>query len=271
MKWLGLTSAALLIAFSAPACAEPRVVCTFVQEVGASEPLIREGQDCDKRISPASTFKVAISLMGFDSGVLSSPDEPELPFEKGYVGWRPEWRQTTTPKRWMRYSVVWFSQRITEQIGAERFAAYVDAFSYGNEDVSGDKGKTNGLTHAWLSSSLQISPAEQVAFLTHMVSGELPVSARAVEETKILMENRDRFAGWHVYGKTGSGLPFGGNGALLKEQPFGWYVGWAEKDNRRVVFARLTRFDERPKGGSPGGMTRDGLMAELFAKNGPLN
>ncbi|WP_373369869.1 penicillin-binding transpeptidase domain-containing protein, partial [Klebsiella aerogenes] len=31
-------------------------------------------------------------------------------------------------------------------------------FEYGNQDVSGDSGKHNGLTQSWLMSSLTISP-----------------------------------------------------------------------------------------------------------------
>lgn len=147
-------------------------------------------------------------------------------------------------------------------------AAYVDAFDYGNEDVSGDKGKGNGLTNAWLSSSLQISPMEQVGFLTRMIEGRLPVSAAAAAYAKDLMDNGEQGGGWHVYGKTGAGMPFGPDGALLEGQPFGWYVGWAERGAQRIVFARLIRFSDRPNG-SPGAIAREGVMRELFTADGP--
>ncbi|ASX27927.1 hypothetical protein BA173_03570 [Rickettsia sp. MEAM1 (Bemisia tabaci)] len=52
-------------------------------------------------------------------------------------------------------------------------------FSYGNQDTSGDKGKNNGLTNAWLSSSLEISPEEQIAFLQKLAADQLPVSLKA--------------------------------------------------------------------------------------------
>lgn len=261
--------AATLMPLALPAAAEERVVCTLALEVGSSEPLVQEGR-CDERISSASTFKIAISLMAFDSGVFTASDQPEWPFKEGYADWNPKWRQATTPASWMRDSVVWFSQRTTEKIGAERFSAYVDAFDYGNEDVSGDKGKANGLTNAWLSSSLQISPAEQVAFLTRMLEGKLPVDPATVEHTKKLVELGEEPSGWHIYGKTGAGMPFGEDGELLKGQPFGWYVGWAEKDDRKVVFARLVRFSARPES-SPGLITREGLLEELFEPAGSLN
>src|SRR5690606_12726087 len=101
---------------------------------------------------------------------------------EGYADWRPEWRQPATPAHWMRESVVWYSQQVTLRLGAERFAAYVAAFGYGNGDVSGDPGRGNGLTHAWLGASLEISPAEQVAFLRALIGHDLPVSAAAVAQ-----------------------------------------------------------------------------------------
>lgn len=262
-------AAASLLALALPAAAKERIVCTLAVEVGSSTPLMQNGS-CNERISAASTFKIAISLMAFDSRVYTSPNEPEWPFKEGYADWNPKWRQATTPSSWMRDSVVWFSQHATEKLGTELFAAYVEAFDYGNKDVSGDKGKGNGLTNAWLSSSLQISPTEQVAFLTRMIEGKLPLDPVAVEQTKKLLTFGDQPGGWHIYGKTGAGMPFGDDGELLKGQPFGWYVGWAEKDDRRVVFARLVRFSERPET-TPAMIARAGLLKSLFEVGGVLN
>lgn len=259
----------VLMALPLPAAAEQRVVCTLAVDVETSEPLIEDGS-CNERISSASTFKIAISLMAFDSGIFTASDQPEWPFQEGYADWNPKWRQSTKPETWMRDSVVWFSQRATEKMGQDQFAAYVQAFEYGNQDVSGDPDKQNGLTTAWLSSSLQISPAEQVAFLTRMIEGKLPVKALAVEQTKTLLEFDEHPNGWRIYGKMGAGLPFGGDGKLLKRQPFGWYVGWAEKENRTVAFARLIRFSERPDM-TPGFLARKGLVDALFNSSGPLD
>lgn len=263
-----LFAAASMMALTLQAAAKERVVCTVAWEIGAQVAVLNDGQ-CDARISPASTFKIAISLMGFDSGILTSSDTPEWPFKEGYIDWRAEWKQSTRPESWLRYSVIWYSQQITQTLGHDRFASYVQKFGYGNEDISGNKGKHNGLTHAWLSSSLQISPTEQVGFLMRMLEGQLPVSTFAVSSTTAIMEHHSQPDGWDSYGKTGAGLPFGEDGELVKGQPFGWYVGWLEKGGRKVVFARLVQFDERP-GRVPGLIARDGLMEELFSPEGPL-
>lgn len=261
--------AAFLMTLASPLAAQGRIVCTVAVELGSAAPLVRDGA-CAERISSASTFKIAISLMGFDSGIFTAPDAPEWPFREGYADWNPKWRQATTPATWMRDSVVWYSQQATTRLGARRFEKYVHDFAYGNQDVSGDAGKDNGLTRAWLSSSLQISPDEQVAFLMRMIEGELPVSSDAVQQTRTLLHLGAQPGGWQVYGKTGAGLPIGTDGALLRGQPFGWYVGWAERESRTVVFARLMRFDARPN--VPAGFqARDSLLTDLFGADGILN
>lgn len=267
MRRLLLSLLAAQAVLATPALAEGRIVCTLIEErVGpaadAPRVLVQEG-DCDLRYSPASTFKIAISLMGFDAGVLTSPSAPELPYRDGYVDWREAWKQPADPARWMTESVVWYSQQVTARLGPERFADYVDAFDYGNRNLSGMQGEGSGLTTAWLSSSLAISGAEQVAFLQRMLAGELPVSEAAVSQTAEILDYGMRPGGWHVRGKTGSGLPREKNGSLMWGQPFGWFVGWAERDGRTVVFARLVQETDKPDRPS-GPKTRDALFAEYF-------
>ncbi len=55
--------------------------------------------------------------------------------------------------------------------------------------------------------------------------------------------------GWTVHGKTGSSVERDAQGKIDRSRQFGWYVGWAEKDGKQVVFARLNRNAERQKGG----------------------
>ncbi len=162
--------------------AHARDVCALVIDAASGATLVSRGS-CVRRVTPASTFKIAISLMGYDSGFLIDEHDPALPFHKGYPDWIPAWRHTADPTRWIADSVVWYSQQVTRFLGEERFARYTREFQYGNADVSGDPGKHNGLKHAWLSSSLQISPKEQVTFLRNVVLRRLPVSERAFDMT----------------------------------------------------------------------------------------
>jgi beta-lactamase class D len=145
----------------------------------------------------------------------------------------------------------------------------VRAFHYGNADVSGDPGKNNGLTNAWLGSSLEISPLEQLEFLRKVVGNELPVSAHAHEMTRTLIEIGPQPGGWHVYGKTGAGPSRNSDGTRVVGQPWGWFVGWAVKGDRTIVFARLTRDTERPAV-SPGRAAREAVLRDLFSTPGGI-
>lgn len=225
-------------AFAAPAC-------TLVVDQTTGRALARSGDACATRSSPASTFKIALSLMGFDAGILQDARAPAWPYHEAYRAWRESWKQTTDPTRWLSESVVWYSQVLTRTLGVERFTKYIDAFGYGNRDISGDPGRGNGLTNAWLSSSLQISPAEQVAFVRKLVSGRLPVSPRATEMTMAIMPAFAAPDGWTVYGKTGSGNIRDAKGGIDEKRQVGWFVGWARKGGRVLVFARLIQDEAR--------------------------
>ena len=228
----------------------------------ASGRILKEDGPCDQRVTPASTFKIAISLMGFDSGFLKDEHTPLLPFRQGYPDWLPAWHTATDPTSWIKNSVVWYSQQVTQSLGLQRFHRYVTTFHYGNEDVSGDPGKDDGLTRAWLSSSLQISPREQVVFLGKLVRHELPVSARAVDMTERITLYTTLPGGWEIHGKTGSGFPRKPDGNEDEAHGYGWFVGWATHGDRTVVFARLIQ-DDLPQKISAGYRARDAFLEDL--------
>lgn len=239
--------------------AHGETLCDAVADAASGRLLKQDGR-CNQRVTPASSFKIAISLMGYDFGFLRDEHSPALPFRKGYADWNPAWRTTTDPTSWIRNSVVWFSQRITESLGVERFQRYVTSFRYGNEDVAGDPGEHNGLTHAWLSSSLKISPLEQLTFLEKIVKRQLPVTAHAYEMTNRITAVGERPGGWEIHGKTGTGFPVKADGTRDSDRAFGWFVGWAIKGGRTLVFARLIQ-DNHPESVSAGLRARDGFLA----------
>ncbi|MEZ5781783.1 MAG: penicillin-binding transpeptidase domain-containing protein [Rhizobiaceae bacterium] len=162
-----LPTLALLLWFSASALAEATTVCTLVVDAKSGASLLEDG-DCDTRVTPASTFKVPLAVIGFDSGFLKDSNHPRLAFRPGDPDWGgAAWRQDNTPANWMRYSVVWYSQRITHALGTEVLGRYTRALAYGNADFSGDAGFDNGLDRAWIASSLAVSPREQTSSCGH--------------------------------------------------------------------------------------------------------
>ncbi|HYD18122.1 MAG TPA: penicillin-binding transpeptidase domain-containing protein [Patescibacteria group bacterium] len=208
----------------------------LVTDFDTDEILEAEG-DIDARWSPCSTFKIPLALMGFDSGILHDAKNPVWPFAANYEARVPvmleSWRQSFDPMGWMHHSCLWYSQVITETLGAEKFAHYLREFDYGNGDISGDPGKNNGLTNSWLVSSLQISPREQVQFLRRLLLLQLPVSESALAKTAPLIFAGD-LAGGRMFGKTGSGYT---DRAAGKQR--GWFIGWCERGQRRLLFAAL--------------------------------
>ncbi|AZO75046.1 MAG: class D beta-lactamase [Mesorhizobium sp.] len=216
--------------------------CTLVQDQESGATLYQDGV-CDRRVSPASTFKVPLALIGYDSAILSDQHTPSWDYKPEFNAVKRD-RKTVDPTIWERDSIIWYSREITRRLGPKSFAGYVSKFGYGNADVSGSAGKNDGLTNSWVDSSLEISPVEQTAFLRRLLDGKMPVSAKAHEMTKAIIPTF-RAGGWTVQGKTGS------TARDRNKRSLGWFVGWAEKDGRRIVFARLVvdaRRGETPKG-----------------------
>jgi beta-lactamase class D len=223
----------------------------LLYELSTEQWIKESGPGCDRRASPCSSFKVPLSLMGFDSGILIDETSPVWPYQDDYVDWLPIWKQPYHPQMWMRNSCVWFSQVLTTMLGMPKFQTYIDSFDYGNKDLSA------GLTEAWLMSSLAISPREQVLFLAKMNRYELPVSRHALFMTRHILFIEDFCNGWKLYGKTGSGSL---ENPDLKQ---GWFIGWVEKDARVVVFAYYLK-DEEVIGGFGGPRAREKAKALLL-------
>ncbi|WP_202795541.1 class D beta-lactamase [Rhodospirillum centenum] len=225
--------------------------------------IAREGPDCAVPASPASTFKVALALIGFDSGILEGPHAPAWPYREEYDAPLESWKRTIDPSAWLAESVIWYSQELTRRLGMARFQAYVDRLDYGNRDLSGNPGKHDGLTRAWLSSSLKITPVAQAALLRRLLAGTLPVSTAAQEKTRATMTPAGPVAGWAVRGKTGTGFQPGADGTPDRSRPFGWYVGWAEKDGRALVFVHLLKDGPGDDGSPAGPRARAALLERL--------
>jgi beta-lactamase class D/beta-lactamase class D OXA-1 len=203
---------------------------------------------CNKRLSADSTFKVALSLMAYNEKLITS---------KSIIPWDGKkkefeaWAHNQTPKSWLKYSVVWVSQRLTPKLGMKKIKYYLNAFHYGNQNFEGNPKTHDGLTQAWLSSSLKISASEQLAFLNNMINHSLPLSPFAVDETIKNMALDDIvFNGYHFYGKTGSGHE--------PQKPHvqnGWFIGFMTKGKKRYSFVSNMRdakahLSKRPYGGA---------------------
>jgi beta-lactamase class D len=251
--------ASALVATSIPRLAQAETICTIVMDAADGHVLLERG-NCRTRVTPASTFKVPLAVMGFDSGFLTDAHTPVLNYKAGDPDWGgANWRQPTDPTRWLKYSVVWYSQRVTHALGEARLTDYAHKFGFGNADFSGDPGKGNGLDRAWIASSLQVSPYEQVTFLRQLATHRLPVSARAMAEAEQVVEISPAGDGWQMHGKTGTAYRRDASGATDEAHGYGWYVGWATKGGRTLTVARLDQ-DEHSATVPTGLRTRAALL-----------
>jgi beta-lactamase class D len=232
-----------MIAFYVIACSPllASTKCFIVMENDAV--YIHEG-DCDTRHSPCSTFKIPLSLMGFEEGILVDENNPMWPFQEGYVDFIDSWKQPHNPSMWIKNSCVWYSQVLTTKMGLDKFKHYVELLDYGNQDISGEKGKNNGLTHSWLSSSLKISGMEQIIFLHRFITFDLPFKRAPQELTQKLLFTGITIDGWDLYGKTGVGYKENPDGTLNMDLQAGWFIGWLKKDNRIILFVHYLEDDK---------------------------
>ena len=254
--------AALLVmsGLALPAHAADVAACTVVLDQESGETLHRDG-DCEDRFYPQSTFKLPLAMMGYDAGILTGPTAPRWDYKTEWK--RPEReRKAVDPTIWERDSIVWYSQEITRRLGSARFADYIAKLEYGNRDVTGGPGGTDGLTESWLMSSLTISADEQADFIRRFRTGVLPISRRAAEMTETIVPSFEAADGWIIHGKTGSGRLRDKAGEPAQNRPLGWFVGWAEKGDRKLVFARVRVADRNPKG-PISFEVRDSLIADL--------
>jgi beta-lactamase class D len=195
--------------------------CFIAKENGK---VLKSEGDCDRRYAPESTFKIALSLMGFDSGILKNANDPSWSLPKDSDSYINVCKSDHNPRTWMRDSCLWYSRILTTKLGMEKFQNYVTKFSYGNIDLSG------GLINAWISSSLEISPNEQIAFLEKVLNHKLPVNKVSYDMTKKLIFVQEMSGGWTLYGKSG-------NGTQVNKLQHGWFIGYIERDKRQIVFA----------------------------------
>lgn len=253
---------------SSVARSNSEATCTLVARSDTGEILVEEG-DCDTRATPASTFKLPLAVIGFDTRALTSPEAPAVDYVPNkHVAWIDNWKATTTPRTWLRDSVVWYSWEVTRPLGLTGMTNYLERFKYGNQDMSGTAGENNGITHAWLSSSLAISPREQITFLSKLMMRSLPVKVASQELAIVTTASYEFGEGHMAKGKTGNGFARDADGNIVRDKQIGWFIGWTEgwdgREDTPLVFVRLIR-DQGPTEGYASVRARDSLLADLPA------
>lgn len=207
---------------------------------GMTDEIITEsGPNIHKQMSPCSTFKIPLSLIGYDVLVLKDETTPTWDFQEGYDDWLVSWRVSQSPLTWMKCSCVWYSKVLSKEIGLRKIQNYLTSMEYGNQDASGGLADPGPLDPFWINSSIEISPKEQVDFLQKMIRAQLPISSRAIQMTRAILFKEELSEGWKLFAKTGwSGSEITKDGKTMEHS---WFVGWIEKDHSFYPFAYLIR------------------------------
>ncbi len=199
---------------------------------------------CQEKLSPDSTFKVPLSVIAFNEKLIHNQTIFKWDGkEKGL----PDWNKDQTPKTWLQYSAVWVSQVLTPKMGLSKIKQYLKLFNYGNQDFTGDKGRNNGIQYAWLSSSLKISPIQQLHFLVKLYTYQFAIDKPAVDNTIQNMYLGKLNDNMMMYGKTGSGRH--GNNERMKNPSHrrdGWFIGYIVSNDHHAYAFVSTLSDIAP-------------------------
>lgn len=216
---------------------------------------------CRERRPACSTFKVPLAVMAFDSGVLK--DENQILKWDGKKRERAELDQDQNAKSWMKYSVVWFSQKLTPKIGMRKIKKYLHDFGYGSEDMS------SGLTMAWLvapwqkKSALSISAYEQVEFMKKLWAGGLPVSDRAMHLTREITFLETSAKGFNLSGKTGSNFM-----DSQRTRNFGWFIAHLQRNDQEYIAVTNIQDLAASTAVVPGGLQAKRITLEILRDQG---
>lgn len=198
--------------------------CFVLFDKNNNEYCIYNENKSNKRVSPCSTFKIILSLIGLetktikDEKVIFKWDGTQYPKEVA------DWNRDHNLKTALTYSVNWYFYKLVSQINEDELYSYVQKLNYGNKDITGGK------TKFWEQSSLKISPKEQVEWLRKFYDYQIPFSKRNIDILKqsVVVPNNN---GNMVFGRTGTG------GTADYKIVNGWFIGYIEKNNNVYFFA----------------------------------
>jgi beta-lactamase class D len=190
--------------------------------------IVTDSNRVKQAILPASTFKIANSIIALEIGVVADPDKDVFKWD-GVVRAFPDWNKDHTMRTAIAASAVPVYQEIARRIGPERMKAYVDKLDYGNRDIGGAP-----IDYFWLGGNLRISPLQQIEFLDRLRRDALDVSRRSQDLVRDIIP-ATKVGDATIRAK--SGLIGVDNKSTGASASVGWLVGFAEKADTQTVFA----------------------------------
>jgi len=194
---------------------------TFVLfEVSANGLHVVNAARAEQRFFPASTFKVANSLIALETGVVA--DEGEIIPYGGGPQPIESWEADMSMRDAIRISNVPVYQELARRVGLDRYEIWLRHQDYGNGQA-GDK-----VDDFWLVGPLAISAMEQVGFLARLAEADLPVSTASQRIVRDILHHETR-GNRTLCAKSGW--------STAPEPQIAWWVGWIEHGDTVYAFA----------------------------------
>ncbi len=176
---------------------------------------------CKKGYLPASTFKIANSIIGLETGLIQ--DENTMFYWDGEPRKLDIWNQDLNFHDAFHASCVPCYQELARNIGADKMNEYLNKLNYGKMKVD-----STNIDKFWLEGESRITQFEQVDFLQRFWDYDLGISDSTTNIMKQLMII-EQFEYETLRGKTGWVMRDGNN--------TGWFVGYHEDEEGVIFFA----------------------------------
>ena len=183
-----------------------------------------------QRFTPASTFKIFLSLAALESAV--APDD-QLVIKWDSIQRKPDWDKDMNLREALTASSEPYFKELARRIGPATLQKYLDTVKYGNMRLAGK------IEEVWTNYSLQISADEQTGFLKKLYFAELPFAERTQRIVKTMML-REQTPEYNLYYKTGTWHTPDTTNFIY------WIVGFAErKEHVKEPEGSMNKSDER--------------------------
>ncbi|MEI6088456.1 MAG: penicillin-binding transpeptidase domain-containing protein [Bacteroidota bacterium] len=189
----------------------------------------------DSAYLPASTFKIANSLIGIETGRIVNEkmiikwDGVVRPFPMGDSS--KSWNKDLTMEEAFKRSALPYYQEVARRIGKDTMQFWLDSLKYGNKKI------VSPVDVFWLDNTLKITADEEMGFVKKLYFNQLPFQKRTQEIVKKVMV-QEANANYQLAYKTGTGT-------LENGRTLCWIVGWVEENRHPYFF--VMNMDGKPE------------------------
>ncbi len=205
-----------------------KAACFLVME---GDKIITEDGDCRTRRPAMQTFFIPLSIIGYETSVLTSDSAPKLYYNDGKA--KKEcvddkevqmFGHAHSPKSWLKTGVVWYADALFEKITKAKLVASLKSIEYpGN--YSALNSQSGYKLHQKLGAidSIEISPLEQCKFLS-AIQSQRKISEKTFKAFELIAKRGKLYQGWDMYAfSSGS-------------EAIGWNVGWIKKKDKLLFY-----------------------------------